>query len=143
MPRPEQVSIRRCMPSEELDARIRRLERCVGVLRRLHFIRYRYQGLSVEASAHLVGVTRSVGYTWQRRWNDGGYEGLKPRHGGGRPPKLSAAERETLAMLLRQRGPSRTGEVRDLLRGEFGVEYTSKQIRIILKGLGVETTRSR
>ncbi len=142
MPRSEQVSIRRCMAIEDLDARIRELEKCVRVLRRLRFVRYRYLGFSVATSSHLVGVTKSVGYTWQRRWNAGGCKGLMPRHGGGRPTKLSQVQREKLVVLLRQRGPWGTGEVRDLIRSEFGVEYTTKQIRIILKGLGVGISRS-
>ena len=142
MPKPEQVSIRRCMAAEELDDRIKELEKWARILKRLRFIRYRYQGFSVEASAHLVGITKSVGYTWQKRWNDGGYEGLIPRHGGGRPTKLSEAERERLELLLRQRDRWTTMEVRDLVKGQFGVEYTPKQIRIILKKLGIIQARS-
>ncbi|MCR3884541.1 helix-turn-helix domain-containing protein [Methanotrichaceae archaeon M04Ac] len=142
MPKPEQVSIRRCMAAEELDDRIKELEKWARVLKRLRFIRYRYQGFSVETSAHLVGITKSVGYTWQKRWNDGGYEGLIPRHGGGRPTKLSEAERGRLELLLRQRDRWTTMEVRDLVKGQFGVEYTPKQIRIILKKLGIIQARS-
>lgn len=142
MPKPEQVSIRRCMAIEELDESIRELEKCARILKRLRFIRYRYQGFTVETSAHLVGVTKSVGYTWQKRWNDGGYEALMPRHGGGRPTKLSLAERERLEHLLCQRDRWTTREVRDLVREQFGVEYTSKQIRIILKKLGIRQARS-
>lgn len=141
MPRPEQVSIQRCMAPEELDIRIKELEKCVRILARLRFVRYRYQGFSVETSAHLVGVTKSVGYTWQKRWNDCGYEGLLPRHGGGRPTKLSPAQKERLLALLRQRDRWSTGEVKDLINREFGVDYTPKQIRIILKKIGMVASR--
>ena len=142
MPKPEQVSIQRSMAAEELDIRIRELEKCVRILARLRFVRYRYQGFSVETSAHLVGVTKSVGYTWQKRWNDSGYEGLMPRHGGGRPTKLSEVQREQLKVLLLQRDRWTTGEVKDLINREFGVEYTPKQIRIILKKLGMGSPRN-
>ena len=141
MPKPEQVSIQRSMAAEELDIRIRELEKCVRILARLRFVRYRYQGFSVETSAHLVGVTKSVGYTWQKRWNDCGYEGLLPRHGGGRPTKLSPAQKERLLALLRQRDRWSTGEVKDLINREFGVDYTPKQIRIILKKIGMVASR--
>jgi putative transposase len=142
MPKPEQVSIRRCMAPEELDVRIKELEKCARVLKRLRFIRYRYQGFSVETSAHLVGITKSVGYTWQKRWNDGGYQGLIPRHGGGRPTKLSEVQKERLKVLLRQQDRWTTSEVNDLINREFGVEYTPKQIRIILKKLGMGYAQS-
>lgn len=133
MPKPEQVSIRRCMAPEELDSRIKELEKWTRILKRLRFIRYRYQNFSVETSAHLVGITKSVGYTWQRKWNEDGYEGLIPKHGGGRPTKLSEVQKEQLKVLIRQRDRWTTGEVKDLIEREFGVEYTPKQIRIILK----------
>jgi putative transposase len=142
MPKPEQVSIQRCMTPEELDFRIKELEKYSRILKRLRFIRYRYQGFSVETSAHLVGITKSVGYTWQRKWNDGGYEELIPRHGGGRPTKLSEVQKEQLKVLLFQRDRWTTSEVKDLINREFGVEYTPKQIRIILKKLGMGHARS-
>ncbi|MGB3944057.1 MAG: helix-turn-helix domain-containing protein [Methanothrix sp.] len=142
MPKPEQVSIQRCMAAEELDDRIRELEKWARILKRLRFIRYRYQGFTVENSAHLVGITKSVGYTWQKRWNDGGYDALMPKFGGGRPAKLSEAERGRLELLLRQRDRWTTMEVRDLVKGQFGVEYTPKQVRIILKKLGISQARS-
>jgi putative transposase len=142
MPKPEQVSIRRCMVPEELDARIKGLEKYARILKRLRFIRYRYQGFSVETSAHLVGITKSVGYTWQKRWNECGYEGLIPRHGGGRPTKLSKVQKEQLKVLLCQRDRWTTSDVKDLINREFSVEYTPKQIRIILKKLGMSHARS-
>ena len=141
MPKMEQVSIQRCMAPKELDSRIKELEKCVRILARLRFVRYRYQGFSVETSAYLVGVTKSVGYTWQKRWNDGGYQGLMPKHGGGRPTKLSPAQKERLLALLRQRDRWSTVEVKDLINREFGVEYTPKQIRIILKKIGMVASR--
>jgi len=137
MPKPEQVSIQRCMVPEELDNRIKELEKYARILKRLSFIRYRYQGFNVETSAHLVGITKSVGYTWQKKWNDNGYEGLIPRHGGGRPAKLSEVQKERLKVLLCQRDRWTTSDVRDLVKREFSVEYTPKQIRIILKKLGM------
>jgi len=130
------------MVPDELDARIKELEKYARILKRLRFIRYRYQGFSVETSAHLVGITKSVGYTWQKRWNECGYEGLSPRHGGGRPTKLSEVQKEQLKVLLLQRDRWTTSEVRDLINREFGVEYTPKQIRIILKKMSMGNARS-
>jgi|GEM_PF-245881 len=142
MPKPEQVPIRRSMEAEELNCRIKELEEYARILKRLRFIRYRYQGFSVETSAHLVGITKSVGYTWQKRWNECGFEGLMPRHGGGRPTNFSEVQKEQLKVLLLQRDHWTTSEVRDLINREFGVEYTPKQIRIILKKMGIGNARS-
>jgi len=100
----------------------------------LYFVRYRYNGDSVEEAAGKVGVTKMVGYEWQERWNEQGVEGLVPRFGGGRPSKLSEDQKSTLKTYLRERDDWTTIEVREFILEEFGVEYTPKQIRVILKG---------
>ncbi|MBM4240139.1 MAG: helix-turn-helix domain-containing protein [Euryarchaeota archaeon] len=38
----------------------------------------RYIGDSVEVAASKSGVTKRVGYIWQKRSNEEGYEGLIP-----------------------------------------------------------------
>lgn len=54
---------------------------------------------------------------------------------GGRPMKLSPEEFTQLQELLSQKSTWTTDEVRTLIYEKFGVEYTLKQIRIILKKL--------
>ena len=137
MSRPEQISIQKHMLREELLTRIKTLETNTKVLQRLYFIKYRYDGLSVEKASSLVGVAKPIAYTWQKRWNDGGYEGLIPRYAGGRPSKLSESQREQLKLLLKEKDSWTTDEVRLLILNEFGVEYTLKQVRIIAKNLGM------
>jgi len=67
--------------AEELDKRIKKLEKDARILKRL----YLYRGMSVEDAAELVGITKATGYSWLKRWNSRGYEGLIPEFGGGRP----------------------------------------------------------
>ncbi len=62
------------LPAEELDKRIKKLEKDTRVLQRLYFIRHLYRGMSVEEAADLVGITKATGYAWLRRWNSKGYE---------------------------------------------------------------------
>ncbi len=88
--------IARLLPVEELDRRIRSLEKDARVLKRLYFVRYRYDGDSVEDVARKVGVTKMFGYQWQQRWNREGVEGLVPRFAGGRPSKLSERQKKVL-----------------------------------------------
>lgn len=142
MPKPEQIQIRRHMSLEELNRTIKILERCAKILKRLYFVKYRYQGMSVDAATSRVGITKSVGYTWQNRWNEGGYDGLVPKHAGGRPSKLSNTQREKLKGILSSKINWTTAEVKDIILHEFGVEYTPKQVRIILKNYGCATSRS-
>ncbi len=141
MPKPEQIPIQRSLSYGELTRRIRDLERATKLLHRLCFIKYRYDGLSVDEAARRVGVTRSVGYDWQRRWNESGYDGLFPRYGGGRPSKLTAEQKEQLRTLVAQKELWTTREVRELILHEFGVDYTLKQIRVMLRKLGASYGR--
>jgi putative transposase len=123
------------MTTEELESRIKTLEKDTKILKRLYFIKYRYEGTSVEESAQRIGITRNEGYIWQRRWNNDGYEGIIPRYAGGRPMKLTPEKLTQLKDLISRKSTWTTDEVRTLIHQEFGVEYTLKQIRIILKKL--------
>lgn len=133
MTRPEQISIQRCLSLEELNQRIKSLETDTKILKRLYFVKFRYQGESVEKASERVGITRMVGYLWQERWNEQGYEGLIPRYAGGRPSKLTPEQKKRLLELLHERENWTTEEVRHLIWREFEVEYTLKQVRIILR----------
>ena len=130
----EMYPIARLLPVEELDGRIRSFEKGVRVLKRLYFVRYRYDGDSVEEAAKKVGVTKMVGYQWQDRWNRDGVEGLVPRFAGGRPSKLGEKQKKVLIAYLKERDDWKTDEVRGFILEEFGVDYTPKQVRVILKG---------
>ncbi|MCJ7444095.1 MAG: helix-turn-helix domain-containing protein [Methanotrichaceae archaeon] len=137
MSKPEQIPLQRHMSKEELQKRIKTLENDVKVLKRLYFIKYRYGGLTVEQASELVGVSKTVGYIWQSRWNEEGYEGLIPKYAGGRPSKLDQDQKDKLRQLLSQKHVWTTEEVRLLIEKQFSVEYTPKQIRIIVKNLGM------
>lgn len=141
MSHPVEIQIEHHMSIDELNKRIKTLENDTKVLRRLYFIKYRYEGKLVSESAKLVGITKRVGYIWQERWNEKGYEGLIPRYAGGRPSKLTDAQKEHLVELLKQNDTWTTEEIRELIFNEFKVEYTSKQIRIILKSMGMRCAK--
>ena len=103
MSKPEQIRLRKHMNQEELLKRIKTLENDVKVLKRLYFIKYRYGGLTIEQASTLVGISKPVGYIWQSRWNEEGYEGLIPRYAGGRPSKRDQNQKDRLNQLLSQK----------------------------------------
>ena len=81
------------MSIEEINRKIKTVEKDVKVLKRLYFVKFRYDGDSVEKAAEKAGVTKQIGYIWQDRWNDDGYEGILPRYAGGRPSKLTPQQK--------------------------------------------------
>ncbi len=133
MARPENIAIERHITAEELLKRIKSLEKDVKVLQRLYFIKYRYEGVTVEDAAERVEISKPVAYIWQDRWNKEGYEGLKPKFAGGKPSKLSEDQKAQLKEILNNRDDWTTEEIKKLISKEYKVEYSLKQIRIILR----------
>ena len=60
MARPITIEIKKDVTMDELDKRIRSLEKNVRVLKRLYFVKYRYQGYTVKNASEMVGVAKDV-----------------------------------------------------------------------------------
>ncbi|MEM0134458.1 MAG: helix-turn-helix domain-containing protein [Thermoplasmatales archaeon] len=138
MARGEVNPIKREIPLAEIEKRIRDLEKSGRILKRLYFVKFRYQGKGVEEAAKMVGVTKKLGYLWQDRWNGEGFNGLVPRFGGGRPPLMNNEERKSLVSMLEMRDDWSTREVRVLIEEKFGVEYSMKHVRELLRQMGMK-----
>jgi putative transposase len=138
MGRKETIQVHRKMTAEDLEQRIKTLEKDTRVLKRLYFIRYRYEGDSVETASEKVGVYKMVAYQWQDRWNEDGYAGLMPRFAGGKPAKLPSERMERLRSILQERDDWTTEEVQDLIEKRFGIRFTQKHVRTILRKLGMK-----
>ena len=104
MSRREEIPIQRLMNIEELNRKIKSVEKDVKILKRLYFIKFRYSEDSVEKASEKVGVTKRIGYIWQNRWNEKGYDGIIPRYAGGRPSKISDQQKSELEKILRRKG---------------------------------------
>ena len=136
MTKKEMYPIERKMTEDDLNRLIKSLERSTKMLKRLLFVKYRYDGDSVEEAAKRIGITKMIGYIWQRRWNNEGYKGLIPRYAGKGLSKMSEEQRNLLKEKLKN-GQYTTAQVRDIIRNEFGIEYTMKQVWVILKKMGM------
>lgn len=122
---------------QELNRKIKSVEKDVKILKRLYFIKFRYNGDSVEKASEKVGVTKRIGYIWQNRWNEKGYEGIIPRYAGGRPSKISEQQKKELEQILRRKESWTTNEIKDVISREFSVDYSLKQIYITLRDMGM------
>jgi len=137
MPRPRSFELVRHENVSELTQLIKKKEKDVRVLKRLYFIRFLYNGLSVEESAENVGIRKSTGYQWLDRWNKEGYDGLAPKFAGGRPSKLSSKQKKELISTLEQRDDWTTKEITALIEDKFGIKYSDKQVSRILRTFGM------
>lgn len=66
-----------------------------------------------------------------------GYEEIMPRYAGERPSKLSEQQKNELEQILRQKESETTKEIKDTISREFNVDYSLKQIYIILRDTGM------
>ncbi len=71
---------------QDLEKRIKTLEKDTRVLKTLYFVRYRYEGMSVEEAAKLVGTSKNNAYIWQERWTNLGMRGSYPGLPGANHP---------------------------------------------------------
>ena len=60
MARGEINPINRVVPLTEIEKRIKDLEKSGRILKRLYFVKLRYQGKGVEEAAKIVGITKKL-----------------------------------------------------------------------------------
>lgn len=118
--------------AEELE---RRRRRAVALLNKGH---------GVRQTARMVGASPGAVTQWRKAYEQHGDGGLRAKPHPGRPPKLSAKQRQQLARLL-AKGARKHGyatelwtlkRVGDLIRKQFGVRYDPSSVWHILRRMG-------
>ncbi|MHB8372794.1 MAG: helix-turn-helix domain-containing protein [Thermoplasmataceae archaeon] len=133
MGRQPSLEVKRHLTSFELRKLIKDEQKRDRVLQRLIFINDLYNGKSVPEASKDVDVVKAIAYEWLRRWNESGYEGLIPRFAGGKPGKLTKEQKNELKILLEGKDLWHLGNIVDLIKTKFNVEYSERQVRRILK----------
>jgi transposase len=76
----------------------------------------------------------STGYVWIRKWNAGGYEGLKDKDTRtGRPPRLNDEDLMELKKILESKPYWTTKEIVNEIKEHFGVDLSEDQTINILR----------
>jgi len=140
MARPEAISIVKHVPLEELNGILKDNERDAVRASRIRqwvlFVRMRYLGYTVQEAAKAAGMSLQGGYNLQERWNTGGRDALEPAFGGGRPSRLTEEQKDRIVEILRV-CPMETSDVRLYIMEEYGIEYSMKQVHVILSKRGL------
>jgi transposase len=102
------------------------------------------EGKSNTEVARLVGADVSSVKRWKRAAAKGGSEALAAKANRGRPPRLTPAQKQELAQVVRC-GPLAAGfrtnlwtcrRVRQIIRERFGVQYHRDHVGRVLHALG-------
>jgi len=132
-----QKKVKRSIKKTRLNKLINRHQQDASVLRKLIFVRFLYNKHTVEEASELMEVSLSTGHRWLDEWNEGGYEGLYPKYkNGGRKAKLTDEQFKELDELMHKEPFLTTRKVHEMIKDNFNVEYSLKQVREIVHKLG-------
>jgi transposase len=107
------------------------------VLKKLFFIRFLYNGETVEKACELQEISLSTGHRWLDRWNESGYEGLLPKYGNcGRKSKLTDDQFKKLDEIMVNESFLSSRKVHEIIKEEFNIDYSMSVIPKIVKKLG-------
>ena len=97
---------------------------------RLVFIRSLINGNTIQDSAKILGINRSTGTEWLKRFNEHGVEGLKPHYNErGRKCKLSDDDLKKIEEAILEEDISYTiKDVQKFISNEFNIDYSYKQV---------------
>jgi len=117
--------------------------------RRLRAIDLLQRDIPVHVVAERLGVDRRSVRRWKRAHRRQGRAGLRARPASGRPPKLSAAQRQRLARLVIA-GPEAAGyhtglwtcrRIVEVMRRQFKVVYHPDHVGRLLRACGFSPQR--
>lgn len=110
---------------------------------------HRKQGESTDSIMKITSLSKSTVHDVLHRFVERGLGGKDAIRQDGRPPKLTVKQRRKILELLDQGPPYNpsglwtTKEVRELIRKEFGVEYTSVHVWELLQAAGFSIQKPR
>jgi transposase len=108
------------------------------------------RGIHPDDVADLYDVGRSTVYNWRKEYLEKGPVALVVKKSPGRTPRLNDKQRERLRKLVVSRDPRQLQfdfalwtrqMVRELIKREFGVDYTLEAVGNILHDLGLSPQR--
>ncbi len=117
--------------------------------RRLRAIELLARDVPVHAVADRLGVDRRSVRRWKRAYRRGGRKGLRARPAPGRPPRLTARQRQRLVGWI-LKGPEAAGyrtalwtcrRIAALVETRFGVTYHPDHIGRLLRACGLSPQR--
>lgn len=121
------------------------LRNCKGIVRyyeRLISIQYILEGHTIKEASDFVNKSYKTVHRWAKACEEKGLKGLKPNFGGGRPSKLTYNQLVELDnYIMNHKGMTQT-DVLKHIKDEYEIEYSLKQIGVIVKKLGYNYSKA-
>lgn len=130
------------LKQDVLDECIKKKEKDADVLRRLYFVNKLYKGKKIADACKSLDISLPTGHKWLDRWNEEGYHGLFPKYfNGGRPSKLSDADKDELDKILEKQEYLTSKMALEIIKDEFDVNYSAGSLSVLLRSLGYHYTK--
>lgn len=136
------INIFKNMSKDELNEQISKYTTPYRIYQRLIAMRLISEGHTLKDTAEILQVTYQTVNRWANKCESEGINGLIPNFGGGKPSYLTNEEKVILDNLI-QKTPNMTmKDVHELILKNFNVDYSMKQVGIIVKNLGYNYSKA-
>lgn len=142
MPKKSKINIFKNMSKDELNTELSKYVTPFRIYQRLIAMKLISEGFTLKHTAETINVTYQTVNRWAKTCESEGIKGLIPHFGGGKPSYLSDEEKVKLDKLI-QKTPNMTlKDVHALILKEFNVNYSMKQIGVIVKKLNYNYSKA-
>lgn len=104
----------------------------VKVYEKLNFLKLIKEGYSTKKAYKLANISKSTAYLTKDQWNEGGYQALLRKKGGGRNPKLNNEQLNKLNAEINENNLSSEYEVQKFIKNTWGEDYTIPGVKNLL-----------
>lgn len=108
-------------------------EKDIKIYKKLNFLMLKKKGYSTKEAYELANLTRSLAYLTLDQWNNGGYNALLRKKGGGRTPKLNDNQLKELKTIIDTNKHFSESDIQELIMDKWDEEYTLAGVKNLLK----------
>jgi putative transposase len=132
---PSKLKVESYMSVEDLNTHIRKFEGDCKTATRLHLIKLAMKTGNLKEACEILDIPIKTGQDWVKKWNKNGIDGLRHKKGAGRPSYLLEGQFEELDEWMEGKEYLVTKDVYSYIKEHFGIDYSIKQVRRIVKKL--------
>jgi len=105
----------------------------IKVYKKLNFLKLKAEGNSTKKSYKYANLKKSLAYLTLDQWNEGGYNALLRKPGGGRNIKLNSDQLTELKTNIQSKNLTSEEDVQKYIKNKWNEEYTIAGVRNLLK----------
>ncbi len=92
--------------------------------KKLHFIQLKEEGYTTKEAYKLANIKKTSAYLTLKQWNNGGYNALIRKPGGGRNSKLNTKQLNELKKNIQTHKLTSAEDVQQFIKKKWDIEYT-------------------